>query len=153
MPAAHHFGVGFYQISQGMKWMGQAGSGSKSGRGPRYESYMASTLHFMVALEKLKAPLERYLPVDLKDLPAGEEGFEIWKNLLFHTASAQQMMCYSATLNFPARAKWRRRYKPKELAKRTAEAIKILMGLIPVPMRIRSVEWAMEEMLPKALWS
>lgn len=137
------YGVGIYQIGQGMKWSGHRG------RGPRYESYAAACIHFLIATEILDVCVEQYLPVDLTAIECGTFGYTGWEHLMLHITSAQQMICYSMHRNDKA-VKWKSRYKPDILAESIAGAIKLLISLVPEQSRARAFQEAMEEMLPKA---
>jgi len=139
----YRYAIGVYQIAQGMGW---------SGTPARHEPYAAASIHFLIACEHLDTDVYPYLPKDLKDIPTGTMLHAGWKELLYYISTGQRMISYSHHRDNKA-SKWKARYKPKLLGMAVGESITRLMSLIDPSKRLQAIEYAMEEMLPKAIRS
>ena len=75
------FGIGFYQIYQGMAW-----TGTKS----HAESFMAAVCHFLMVSEMLELYVEQHLNRDITKW----KGSLDWRQLLYNLSLAQQHVIY-----------------------------------------------------------
>jgi len=140
--AVYRYGIGIYQIAQGVDWAGTVSAG---------EGYAAACIHFLIATEQLNIEVCSKLPRDLKEIETGQMYNEGWKRLLRAVSHAQRQITYSRHFRNNTSAKWRSRWKPDELGGYVAEAITLLMSMISKDKRLEAIELAMEEMLPQAL--
>lgn len=84
-PRNIRFGVGVYQITQGMSW--------KIASPVRWQSFCAAAMHFIMCAEAYGVSLHDSLPEQLHELPEAS-GSNLWHDLLLAVGKAQQQVIY-----------------------------------------------------------
>lgn len=83
-PVFHRFGIGFYQVGQGMRWDGSLDVA--------HQSFIAACIHWMCIAEVLR--LKRFPVLLPKDLQEVDVRFLGWEQFLRTISAAQQQIFY-----------------------------------------------------------
>ena len=117
-PGHIRFGIGVYQITQGMSW--------EIANPVRWQSFCAAAMHFIMCAEAYGESLDVWLPDTLDETPEAEG--EVWKDLLMAVGKAQQQIIYHLTIGRSTRAS---RYKPQELRYRLLTLVESCFSMTP----------------------
>ncbi len=103
-PKHIRFGIGIYQITQGMSW--------HISSPVRWQSFCAAAMHFTMCAEAYGLSLEPWLPDTLAEI-SDQTGSEPWSNLLLSVGKAQQQVIYHPDISGASNRK--SRFKPEDL--------------------------------------
>ncbi len=120
VPQPRHirFGIGVYQITQGMSW--------KIASPVRWQSFCAASMHFIMCAEAYDVRLP--LPENLADFPT-LCGTGIWERVLLSVGRAQQQLIYHPDVS--GRSTRSSRYSPEKLCGFLEELTTACFGLTP----------------------
>lgn len=103
-PGNIRFGIGVYQITQGMSW--------EIGSPVRWQSFCAAAMHFIMCAEAYGVSVAAWLPEQMSEIPEAT-GDGIWRNLLMAVGKAQQQIIYHPSIS--AGSTRASRFKPEIL--------------------------------------
>lgn len=101
-PKHIRFGIGIYQITQGMSW--------HISSPVRWQSFCAAAMHFTMCAEAYGLSLEPWLPDTLAEI-SDHTGSEPWRDLLLSVGKAQQQIIYKLAEESSRKS----RFKPEDL--------------------------------------
>lgn len=117
-PKHIRFGIGVYQITQGMSW--------EIANPVRWQSFCAAAMHFIMCAEAYGESLEPWLPDTLDETPEAQG--EVYKDLLMAVGKAQQQIIYSLVAGRSTRHS---RYNPVELRYRLLTLVEACFSMTP----------------------
>lgn len=132
VPANVRYGIGIYQIYQGILW---EGSSSEE------EAFCAAIIHFVGALEMLNCPVQEYREKDFSRWPLLAID---WKKLMLSVAGGQQEIHYGVTT--ASTIKRKSRYNPAALGAHVGSACQMLLCAVKPARRTEAFYEAMSIM-------
>lgn len=124
-PPLERFGIGTYQVSQGMSW---------ACAGPvAWQSYCAAVLHTMMAAEGMDLGLEAHLPWSIMEI---SESFPGHTAIIAHQGKAMQQLLYGLPSCGPH---WKRRYRPAVLCRALASFAETCFQMVPKDYRSKGL--------------
>ncbi len=116
------FIIALYQIHQGMGW--------KDNGVNKYESYAAAVIHLFLVASLMSVPLEKYMPVEFKEIEYEGMTDAGCKRLLFSLSALSQQLYYTIT-----RTKRKSRCNQERLENHLVICIFSLFRWIPADLR------------------
>lgn len=117
-PKHIRFGIGVYQITQGMSW--------EIANPVRWQSFCAAAMHFIMCAEAYGESFEAWLPDTLEEIPEAQG--EVYKDLLMSVGKVQQQIIYNLVASRSTRAS---RYDPVVLRYRLLLLVESCFAMTP----------------------